>query len=112
MRYRDIGIAVRDLDPYHDLIAAALEAAGIPYFIDRRRPTSHHPLVEWIRAFVQLPNDQLAPDTVRLLLKTGLSSLTREESDLVENHLIATELSGVRAWSRPWVAGVGTLDRV
>ncbi len=107
VRYRDIGITVRDLEPYHDLLAAALEARSIPYFIDRRRPTRHHPLVEWLRSFVQLPLDGLAPDTVRLLLKTGLSGLERDDADLVENHVIATELVGLEAWSRPWRAGPG-----
>ncbi|MFH0980077.1 MAG: PD-(D/E)XK nuclease family protein [Planctomycetota bacterium] len=107
LRYRDLGITVRDLEPYHDLLAAALEARGIPYFIDRRRPTSHHPLVEWARCFVQLPSDGLAPDTVRMLLKTGLVAVDRDDADLVENHLIETDLSGREAWSRPWKAGLG-----
>ncbi|MCK4660961.1 MAG: PD-(D/E)XK nuclease family protein [Phycisphaerae bacterium] len=107
LRYRDIGITVRDLQPYHDLLASALEARGIPYFIDRRRPTSHHPLVEWLRSFVQLPLDGMSPDTVRLLLKTGLLPVDRDDCDLVENHLIATELSGLDSWSKPWKVGLG-----
>ena len=106
LRYRDIGITVRDLDPYHDLLGAALEAGGIPYFIDRRRPTSHHPLVEWLRSFVQLPAEPLAPETIRPLLKTGLLPLDRDDCDLLENHLIATEVHGLEAWSRPWRAGL------
>jgi len=107
LRYRDIGIAARDLGPYHDLLAGALEARGIPHFIDRRRPTNHHSLVEWVRSLMQLPLDALAPATVRLLLKTGLAGLESEDCDLVENHLIATELSGLKAWSRPWKSGLG-----
>ncbi|MCP4589281.1 MAG: hypothetical protein GY842_00915, partial [bacterium] len=74
LRLRDIGITLRDLQPYHDLLAAALEARGIPYFIDRRRPTTHHPLVEWLRGLVQLAVDGFAPGTAALLLKTGLLS--------------------------------------
>lgn len=102
LRYRDIGITVRDLEPYHDLLSAALQARGIPYFIDRRRPTCHHPLVEWLRSFVQLPLEPLASAAVRLFLKTGLVDLGPDECDLLENHLIATELSGLDAWSAPW----------
>lgn len=110
MRYRDIGITVRDLQPYHDLLAASLEAAGIPYFVDRRRPTSHHPLVEWLRSFVQLPLESFSLDTIRLLLKTELLPIDRDDGDLIENHLITTELSGLEAWSKPWRAGHGHWD--
>ena len=105
LRYRDIGVTLRNVDAYHDLLAAALEAAAIPCFIDRRRPTRHHPLVEWLRSLVQLGLDGLAPDSARLLLKTGLAGLEPDECDAVENHLIATALVGVEAWSHPWRSG-------
>ncbi|MCP4590679.1 MAG: hypothetical protein GY842_08040, partial [bacterium] len=75
---------------------------GIPYFIDRRRPTTHHPLVEWLRGLVQLAVDGFAPGTAALLLKTGLLSIDRADAERVENHLIATELIGVSAWTRTW----------
>jgi ATP-dependent helicase/nuclease subunit B len=52
MRYRDIAIIVRDLTPYHDLLAAAMRASFIPFFIDRRQPTTHHPLIELVRALL------------------------------------------------------------
>ncbi|MEK7757955.1 MAG: hypothetical protein AAB385_12180, partial [Planctomycetota bacterium] len=48
-RYRDVAIIVRDLEPYHDLLTEALQSREIPFFIDRRRPMVHHPLVELLR---------------------------------------------------------------
>ncbi|MCH9033209.1 MAG: PD-(D/E)XK nuclease family protein [Planctomycetes bacterium] len=103
LRYRDIAIIVRDLEPYHDLLSAALEATGIPYFIDRRRPIAHHPLVELLRACVLMIAEDLSLDSVRLALKTGLLPLSIEAADELENYLLAHGLTGRAVWrGEPW----------
>ncbi len=102
-RYRDLAIIVRDLDLYHDAIADALRSRGIPFFIDRRRSVAHHPLVELLRLAPTLAVDSLALDSVRLLLKTDLVPLSREDADELENYLIAHGIHGVEAWrDAPW----------
>ncbi len=100
-RYRDIAIICRDLGPYHDLLSAALTGAHIPFFIDRRRPVVHHPLVELLRGGVQLAAQPMAIEPVRLLLKTGLLPVSIEDGDELENYLIAHGVSGETAWSGP-----------
>jgi ATP-dependent helicase/nuclease subunit B len=97
-RYRDISIIVRDLDPYHDLLSAALSARGIPFFIDRRRPIAHHPLVELLRSAVALATESLSLESVRSLLKTGLLPVSSDDADELENFLIAHGIAGVEAW--------------
>ncbi|MGD2108570.1 MAG: PD-(D/E)XK nuclease family protein [Phycisphaerae bacterium] len=97
-RCRDIAVIARDLEPYHDLLSEALNARGIPYFIDRRRPLSHHPLVEFLRAAVSIVTERLSTSSVRLALKTGLLSLSDESADELENHLIAHGIGGADAW--------------
>ena len=99
LRYRDIAIVVRDLEPYHALLSAALQSHGIPFFIDRRRPTAHHPLVELIRGLVALAEEDYAPKSVRALLKTGLLSLSDDLADALENHVLATGVSGRDRWA-------------
>lgn len=102
MRYRDMAIIVRDLTAYHDLLAAALRACAIPCFIDRRQPTTHHPLVELVRALLAAAVTQLQPDPVRQTLKTGLLPLSRDECDLLENYLLAHAIVGRAAWRQEW----------
>ena len=102
MRYRDVAIIVRDLALYHDLIAGAMRAHGIPCFIDHRQPTTHHPLVELVRALLAIAADDCCLDSVRLTLKTQLLPLSDEESDLLENYLLAHDLSGLAHWRQPW----------
>jgi ATP-dependent helicase/nuclease subunit B len=101
LRYRDIAIIVRDLEPYHDLLSAALAAHAIPFFIDRRRRTAHHPLVELLRALPELIHHDFRPEQVRLLLKTGLSGLCDEEADALENYVLAHGIAGREAWLAP-----------
>jgi len=98
LRYRDIAVILRDLEPYHDLISSALREAAIPFFIDRRRPTSHHPLVEAVRALLRMQGDASAV-ALPALLKTGLTPLDEPHTDLLENYLRAHALFSPEAWA-------------
>ncbi len=97
-RCRDIAIIARELEPYHDLISDALTARGIPFFVDRRRPVIHHPLVEFLRTAVAMVTENLSLSSVRLALKTGLWPLSEESADELENYLVAHGIAGVDTW--------------
>lgn len=103
VRYRDVAIIVRDLEPYHDLLSAALDAAKVPYFIDRRRATAHHALVDLLRVLPALARGPraMSADSVRLLLKTGLAPLADDEADALENYVLAHGIEGMAAWLAP-----------
>jgi len=110
LRYRDIAIIVRDLEHYDVLLSSALRSRCIPFFIDRRRRTDHHPLVELLRTLVTVAETDYGVAAVRSLLKTGFCPLTDDEADLLENHLLATAVAGRRQWVGPrW--SVATRDR-
>lgn len=97
-RYRDLAILVRDLEVYHDLLVSELSAHGIPFFIDRRRPIAHHPLIELLRGGISLLNDRFGLDSVRLLLKTGLLPIEPDAADELENYILAHGIAGPEAW--------------
>lgn len=99
LRYRDIALIVRDLEPYHDLLSAALAARNIPFFVDRRRPTAHHPLVELMRALVLMAADSMSIESVGLALKTGLTPLSDDAADELENFVLAHGVTGREAWT-------------
>ena len=102
MRYRDIAVILRDLGPYHDLLSAAFKVHGIPCFIDRRQPTTQHPLVELVRGLLAIAGDNCQLESVRLLLKTGLLLIASDDADLLENYLLACGIAGRAAWDQPW----------
>jgi len=102
-RYRDVALIVRDLEPYHDLLSQALRARNIPFFIDRRRPIAHHPLVELLRSAAALIASDMPLDVVRLFLKAGFLALEPDQIDTLENYLIANAIEGAEAWrGREW----------
>lgn len=102
LRYRDTAIIVRDLDVYHDLLRNALASRNIPFFIDKRRPLTHHPLVELVRAAARMIVENASPAAMRQFLKTDLLPLSASGADAIENHLLATGIVGFAAWQETW----------
>ncbi|EKP94025.1 PD-(D/E)XK nuclease family protein [Thermaerobacter subterraneus] len=102
-RFRDMVVIVRDLDAYHDLISAACAEHGIPLFIDRRRPVGHHPLVELVRAAVEVVAADWPYEAVFRYLKTDLVPVARGAVDRLENYVLAFGIRG-SLWYRgqPW----------
>lgn len=102
-RLRDIVLLVRSLDEYHDLIRAAFTEQGIPFFADRRRSMSHHPLFRCVRAILALGDTPWAADPMFELLKSGLLGISRVEADELENYVLRHDLRGkIWASTEPW----------
>jgi len=97
-RYRDVAIIARDLEGYHELLSAALQSRGIPFFLDRRRPIAHHPLVELLRGAAAIVSESLSLASIRVLLKTGLLPIRVDQADELENYLLAHGIAGPQAW--------------
>lgn len=102
MRYRDIAILVRSLDPYHDLLSAELRRHGIPYFIDRRRPTHHHPLVRFVRGLVGLVGGASFDSSMMQILKSGLCGIAPADADAIDNYVLANGLTTAVQWDSAW----------
>jgi len=102
-RWRDTAVVVRDLESYHELITAVFYDHDIPFFIDRKRPVLHHPLVELIRSALETVHRDWAYDPVFRYLKTDLAPVSREEVDRLENYVLAHGIRG-KKWTgeRDW----------
>ncbi len=102
-RWREISVVMRDIEQYHDLLACVFSDYGIPFFIDRKRPVGHHPLIELVSSALEVAADGWPYDAVFRFLKTDLVPVTREEVDLLENYVLA---HGIREgqWlsAEPW----------
>src|SRR5207244_1563009 len=79
-RLRDIVVLARDIAPYHDLIHASFREHGIRYFLDRRRQTAHHPLLQFVRAVLVIAQQDWPHEWLMTLLKTDLTGLTPHEA--------------------------------
>ena len=103
LRYRDIGILVREEDAYLGLLKLVLEDRHIPFFIDGRRETVHHPLAELVRSAFEAVRGWRYEPVIRTL-RTGFFPLTREQIDKLENYVLEFGVRGAKRWTmeEPW----------
>ena len=71
-RYRDIALVSRSLDEYGDLASQELQKMGLPYFLDERQPMLDHPLVELLKATIEIALRGYREESVFRALKTEL----------------------------------------
>lgn len=95
LRYRDISVIVRRVGDYEEVLEKVFASLGIPYFSDSKKPVLYHPLVELIRAALEVARDNWQYETVFRYLKTGLVPLKNEEIDILENYCLA---NGIRPY--------------
>ena len=103
IRYRHIGVLVRDLADYQEMIDASFAEHGLPYFADHRRTAAHHPLLQMVRAALLIARHGWPHDAVMSLAKSGLSGLTDDQADELENYVLQHRIRG-RMWEshEPW----------
>lgn len=94
IRYRDMAVFARTIDDYEELISATFTEHGVPFFIDRRRPAGHHPLIQLTRSLLQVGLHNWSHEALMSLLRTELASLDRKETDELENYVLLHRIAG------------------
>ncbi len=102
-RYRDFAVITGDLDHYGREASRQLDSAGIPYFLDQKRSLLPNPVVEFIRAAVDMVLRGFTYDSVFRLLRSGLAGFTPEETDRMENYCLAVGIRGWKQYTSRWV---------
>lgn len=97
--YRDFAIVTADLETYGDLFALEAERAGIPVYIDRTSGAFHNILIEGIRSVLQISSENFSYPAVFRYLRSGLSSLSGDETDRLENYCLANGIRGRKKWT-------------
>ncbi|MDO5475856.1 MAG: PD-(D/E)XK nuclease family protein [Eubacteriales bacterium] len=102
--YRDFAIVTADLETYGDLFAREAVRSGIPVYVDRTSSAFHNILIEGIRSVLQISAESFSYESVFRYLRSGLSSVTAQEADLLENYCLANGIRGRRKWAAPFDA--------
>lgn len=109
-RWRDMALFVRNLGDYEHLIGPVFEEYRIPHFLDQKTSVLHHPLIEFIRAALDVTLKYWKYEDVFRCVKSDFllpldGSLTREDMDALENYVLASGIHGYR-WTdgHPWKA--------
>ncbi len=100
----EIAIITRDTSSVVGVIDAALEEAGIPYFLAERFDISSQPEIKLIFAALSTVSGGWRTDDLIAAVKTGLFPLSEREADVFERYLNTWDIRGRKrytadAWS-------------
>ncbi len=99
-RFRGCAVLLRQLEKHHDVLRRVFTQYGIPFFLDRREPITHHPLAELTRYALRTAAYGWQQEDWFGALKTGLVPIAERDLDLLENEALARGWFGA-TWSNP-----------
>lgn len=109
-RYQDIAVITGDMASYGSYVAKTFEEQGIPVFIDETKKLLLNPFIEFVRSALEAAARDFSYESMFRYLRTGLCGLTEQETDRMENYVLAAGIRGVKAWREPWEKKTRTLD--
>lgn len=99
LRYRDIAVVSGNVETYGNYVEQVCKKYQIPYFLDTTKEVLFHPFIEFIRAILQVIEQDFSYHAVIRLLRTGFCQIEQQEIDKLENYLLATGIHGKKMWS-------------
>ena len=101
-RYRDLAVVTGNLEVYGPLMEQTFARLGIPAFIDRKRDVLKNPFVEFVRALLAAVQEDFSYESMFRLLRSGMTGVTMEETDRLENYVLARGIRGISGWKKEW----------
>lgn len=111
-RYRDVAIVTGDMEQYSRLIEKAFAKVDFPIFIDYKKHIMGNPLVEMVRALLEIFRRNFDYESVFRYLRCGLVDMDREDVDKLENYVIALGIKGKKRWNQKWTRTYGQENQV
>ena len=100
--YRDFAVVTGDLDTYGREAVRIFRSAQIPCFLDQKKKVMSNQMVEFIRAAVDMVRDNYSYDSVFRYLHSGLSHLSEEEIQNLEDYCLALGIHGRKKFEEAW----------
>ena len=95
--YGDISVVAGDLEGCRHLVSRRFEQYGIPAFIDTKADTQANPFIQMLQFLFGMVNTGFSYETVFGFFKTGMTPLSPQEVDYLENCALA---QGWRGWPK------------
>ncbi len=108
--YRDIAVVAGDLNAYAPHVDVEFEKFGIPCFVDRTKGIVLNPFIEYIRSALSILVNDFSYETVFHYLRSGLTGFTKEQTDQLENYVLALGIRGKRSYSRMFARMPGNME--
>lgn len=107
--YRDFAVITGNMEAYGHCLERIFPEYGIPCFLDYKRSVLGNPFVEFLRALLEMTEQDFTYETVFRFLRSGLSGMKREETDLLENYVLALGIRGRKKWANRFIRTYGAL---
>ena len=104
LKYGDIMVINNDQDVRASIINRTFEEYEIETFQDNRRPVISSPIAIFIIALAETVIENYRTGDIFKVLKTGLSHVTRDETETLENYGIKYRIKG-NMWKKPFTKG-------
>ena len=98
-RMRDFAVVARNFDAYADHVESVFGLYGIPVFLSTMTDITEKPVLTLITAALDAVSGGYQSEDLFRYLKTGLTDLSDDERDKLENYAITWELRGSR-WTQ------------
>ena len=99
-RYKDIAIVAGDLEQASHIYERVMDEYEIPVFIDANACMKANPCAETIRSVLAVLADDFSYDSVFRFLKAGMTDLSFEDIELLENYALKRGVRGYSRWNR------------
>ncbi len=87
-KYKDVTIALPDVNAYADCIKSAFELLEIPYYLDEKKRAETHPLITLILSYVDILRKNFQRKTLVKFIKNPLFIEDKTFADAFENYLV------------------------
>ena len=101
-RYREIAVVTGNPEIYAPLMEETFARLSIPGFTDQKRDVLKNPFVEFLRALLAAMQDDFSYESMFRFLRSGMTEVTPEETDLLENYVLARGIRGLSGWKKEW----------
>jgi ATP-dependent helicase/nuclease subunit B len=105
-RFRDIGVVARGFEAYAGWVDVVFARYGIPVFLSQMTDILEKPVLSLVKTALDILERGYEGEDVLRYLKTGLTQLTMEECDLLENYIVCWDIRG-RQFHAPWTMHPG-----
>lgn len=102
-RYKDMAVITTDIESYDRFMRETFNKYDIPCFIDNKKSVTANPMVETIRAALEIISDNFSYESVFRYLRYGMTALKRDEIDALENYTIKNGIRGRKKWNTPFL---------
>lgn len=101
-RYKEMAVICSDMEVYASHLEKAFQTYEIPFFMDHKKSILQNAFVEYIRGLLSMVEQSFTYESVFRFLRTGLTDFTKEETDKLENYVLAVGIKGWKKWQEVW----------